>query len=510
MNDSESSAIAEEKYRVLRKHPQDTSRISEDVHRCERTNTGLDCAQQEAFESIWTQLNRSGDQFSALSDLNSEVFEKIRIFCQTAVSTEDIRVPVGALFTGSLVQCNEVDPLELLIEVLSSSSFTVTLLKSPYQMDDCCLSTLLEDLVEKSEETKKGMEDYRPILVVDSLEATDSVWFADLLALLIRNRSLLRVTLLVGLSTTTRIDTFVPSVFRSRIRSRPFALMSPRQCFERTLELTLLSPVCPGIIVGKKVFEILNNQFLYFHFTVKSFKDSVQMALLDHLSTEPNAVLLQFMNPGFMTNKRKLMSALKKLKSEIWFTNGVQDMAKLLQESMDQISGWKGTLLCIHCVTEMLGLITRGSGYTIRELYLSSLESHFPKSLPKLTEWCNKMTHSSECVEKLNELINQLGSVLEGFGQVNMKMKRVAAELRGFSNRLGESSNTEKPVSSVATEVDQILNKLVQEYCLVSPESLSGASIFCLRNDELVKRRLLAAPRMEIPDLLMDEELRQK
>lgn len=374
MSDLESSN-AEDKYRVLRRHAIDQSECSKKEQRSQSTKIGIDDAIQASFDSIWSQLDQSDSEFAGnLPDLNTEVFEQLKVFCQESEEVEDGRIPVGALFTGALVQCQEVQPLELLIEVLKVSSFTVTLIQTASTLDTNICSFL--------ERSYEGMEGKKCVLVVDCLEALEPVWFEDLLGVLLRNRSLFRVTLLMGLSTTTRIDTLIPSSFRSRISSRPFALMTPRQCFERTLERTLLSPLCPGLMVGTNVFEVLNNQFLYFHFTVKSFKDCLRIALLDHLVTDASAPLLQFLNPGFCSNKGKLMKALRDWKG----IDGPEEVARCLLEALERISGWKATLLCVHFLVDGLGLITRGSGFTLRELYLSSLESHFPKSLPKVNK----------------------------------------------------------------------------------------------------------------------------
>lgn len=372
MSDFESSN-AEHKYRVLRRHPIDQSECLKKQQRCESTNVELEDAIQASFDSIWSQLNQSDSEFAGnLPDLNTEVFEQLKAFCQEGEGMDDGRIPIGAVFTGALVQCQEVQPLELLIEVLKASSYTVTLIQTASPLDSNICSFL--------ERCFKAMDGGKCVLVVDCLEALEPVWFADLLSVLLRKRSLFRVTLLMGLSTTTRIDTLIPASFRSRITSRPFALMTPRQCFERTLERSLLSPFCPGLILGTNVFEVLNNQFLYFHFTVKSFKDCLRIALLDHLVSDQFAPLLQFLNPEFCSNKGKLMRAMKEWK----VIEGVEEVARSLMEALERISGWKATLLCVHFFVDGLGLITRGSGYTLRELYLSSLESHFPKSLPKV------------------------------------------------------------------------------------------------------------------------------
>lgn len=110
----------------------------------------------------------------------------------------------------------------------------------------------------------------------------------------------------------------------------------------------------------------------------------------------------------------------------------------------------------------------------------------------------------------MKEVVEQLETVLESFASSNKELKKHSKKLLEVSSRLDTVSNDKDCVLNLGQEVDEIMKKLVNEFCSTSPESLPEASIFCLKSEELMKRRIFAAPRLEIPDLLLDDKQQRK
>jgi len=106
----------------------------------------------------------------------------------------------------------------------------------------------------------------------------------------------------------------------------------------------------------------------------------------------------------------------------------------------------------------------------------------------------------------MKEVVQRLEIVLGSFASSNKELEKHSKKLLELSSRLDIISKDKDCVLIIGQEVDGIMKKLVDEYCSTSPESLPGASIFCLKSEELMKRRIFAAPRLEIPDLLLDDK----
>ena len=384
---------ADDKIRVMRVFPSEENaqtrrRLDQDDSRSDP----LTDLQSTALTSIWSRVIKGSEASDALTDINVAVFENVKEFCRQAHVQRSDRLPIGALFTGSLVQCHEVEPLKLLGEVLSEASFHVARIDplditSITDVIDTCLVQLTNERGMATEIDALSLWFARHatsplVMLIPSVETLDSRVLADLVSLLSRRRMELPVTLLVGLSTTTRVDPLVPSHLRSRLQSQPFALMSPRQCFEKILEKMLLSPSCPGIVVGRCVMEMLNNLYLYHHFTIKAFKDHLKQALLEHVSRSPLGALLQFMDATVM-HKESLLASLNEMPDEFWNAASpmrIHSLPDVMRDALERVTGWKTTLLWLHQVAEMVGSVTRGAGFSLRELYRNALYSDFIKS----------------------------------------------------------------------------------------------------------------------------------
>lgn len=389
------------KFRVLRGFPKEDPAASGG----DRRNSGHSDAPtklvqfcQGAFEAIWSRVTSGVDEPNSFADINVGVFERVKQFCREAHQELSEEIPVGALFTGSLIRCHEVEPFELLAEVLRVDACNVATVDA---LDAECMADIIQSCLNQlthGEECDSGVNDFiqwfasnseKPLVIlIEMVEMMDAGLLTDLISVLAQNRTALPVTLLVGLSTNTCVGPLLPSDLESRVSSRPFALMSPRQCFERILEKTLLSPACPGIVAGRCVMEMLNNLYLYHHFTIKFFKNCLRQALWEHLSSSPFGVLLTYMNMDYM-NKKSLKKALNEIPDYLW--ESVSPLPKdglpeCMHRALQTVSGWKTTLLWLNIVAEIVGSVTRGAGHSLRELYLNALHPGFAQShvVPKV------------------------------------------------------------------------------------------------------------------------------
>ena len=134
--------------------------------------------------------------------------------------------------------------------------------------------------------------------------------------------------------------------------------------------------------------EVLNDLYLYHHFTIKSFKDNLEQALWEHLIRSPFGALLAYMNVDYI-NKGSLKEALNDIPDYLWGPNSPlrkDGLPERMHRALQTVSGWKTTLLWLNIVAEMVGSVTRGAGHSLRELYLNALHPRFSQShvVPKV------------------------------------------------------------------------------------------------------------------------------
>lgn len=379
-------------YEVLRPFPDGRCSKEKNAIR-RRSNRSCDHEVQtleykgNVVKKIYASIEKALEDCTVLSNTNAKVFEKIKEFCKTSHENVTEKIPLGAVFTGTLVPTCELEPFKLLAEILRKEDYNVALVdatttKTILDLTKSCGEQFGGELGEIFTEYPvyfpKPPELERPtVLIVEAVEALKWVYFLDLIRMLLSYRPNFRVTLIVGLTTRIEVDQLVPISLRLSFKTERFTLMTPMQCFELALSKTLLSSRCPGMVAGKTVMKFLNDLIVHHPFTLRSYKESIRQALLEHVNTTPMGVLIQFMRKEWMDAETLCTALYGEPFASLPTRDCIRDYAELIPKALANVSGWKTTILWLNIIAEATGSITRdGGGYSLRELYIQALHEN--------------------------------------------------------------------------------------------------------------------------------------
>lgn len=158
--------------------------------------------------------------------------------------------------------------------------------------------------------------------------------------------------------------------------------------------------------------------------------------------------------------------------------------------------------------------------------------------------WASSGGELAEKIKKLEEVLERMKTTGQEFGNYNAQLKDIINRLDGYQEELRQSresllqaapsrpsekkqhkSNRSKKKEErskafaeqsrstflrICQEVDGVVWSMVEMYCSTPPEQTPDHKFFCLSSSDLMKKRLFAAPRLEILNLLRDEEAQKQ
>ncbi|XP_052810573.1 origin recognition complex subunit 3-like isoform X1 [Mya arenaria] len=559
---------------------------------------------QARFHELWEEMDT---QMQILqSDFNSSIFEELLTYTQcahasfsleTCASASLREIPAAALVTGvntpdhgtmfgNLVSMlrDRVTPLVTILKSKDCQSVRNILTRTMSQLLDnthldydddedseavnsrplpLTLSTLAKwyhnKYVSKPSSPKKrkssagvGVErgGLPPVVIVmEDFENFPPRVVQDFIIITSNYISLLPVVFIFGIATSvSAIHRLLPNEVSSLLCMEKFQAPPSTEYLALAISQMLMTSRCP-FKLGKGVFQLLLDIFLYYDFSVLNFNQALRFAMLDHYTSQPLSYLCCNHDDTEVTVNQMDGQALDRLRQLSSFMSYVEEcstteqpsllldekftkrrVVQLINEMFEYHINFFPILNCLHTLVSKLPGYPLGK--QVREVYSACLEESVweredykhATDLLRMLAKDELKTLVTQCVNKLATEA-QLASVkadLERFGYRMDHIDEEAEEepagdmemvdtslpsrtsLHQLRQRLQDISKKQKkqsPFEKLREEIVDYCHALFRKY-LIAPSSLPLYEIFYYTSTRVIKQRLNASPRSALQKAL--------
>ncbi|KAM6912571.1 origin recognition complex subunit 3 [Xenentodon cancila] len=428
----------------------------------------------------------------------------------------------------------------------------------------CSLGTLCDWYMSKTKESNSGtpgkkcssavLHQQPPVVIIfKDFEAFNSKALQDFILICSRYIEHLPLMFIFGIATSpSTIQHMLPHSVSSLLCIELFQSLSCREHLATVIDKLILSPKFP-FKLSKKVAQVLTNIFLYHDFSVRNFIKGLQLALLEHFTSQPLSVLCCRKEAALRNVTQLSHSNLKRIRQLPSFKRYMENQDqvnlmtddtrlkevchKLIKDLHKYHKSYYPVLRCLHALTSSLP--RHPLGKQIMELYLICLENvvweseeyqsamKLVKMLAKdelisLLQKCAEILHSAVNSKSMKHALVQLEELLAKFKQLdtaaeiasneeesitspvkNLQKKTNLFQLQKTLLEMNESRRSKKlsPFETLRNESLEFIDGLVKSH-LSQPQSQTLHEVCYFSSSATVRHHLNATPRTSIQEAL--------
>ncbi|GBG91397.1 hypothetical protein CBR_g52284 [Chara braunii] len=322
------------------------------------------------------------------------------------------QLPTALLFMGGIDSCDHSTTFAALSRYLDGKCHVACLKPSNFNSANSitpAVESMLKQFTGITPETtdieilaswyfERSIVNQHPlVIIIEDAERCDSAILQHLVMILSDWRADLPIFLVLGMSTSAAaLRRILPAAAIARLRPQRFAVkLSQHHLASVFREVLLDAKTSCGIVLADKVVDFLYGVFLRQELTVTSVLRGLQMAYLEHFSSQPLSFLCRELMKatsevrmvqecGMLPRQlleiaAKLPSAVREMKDAAVGRNNNQEavsdrLGKALWASREAWRKWAVGVTCLHVAASMAGVLSGGS---ICELYRDALGSQF-------------------------------------------------------------------------------------------------------------------------------------